>query len=109
MNFLKITNPHRKWYNIVIWWEIRRIPYNIMMYGVGILSFYIGFVTIPLIYLLIGLLLNVIYTFGWGMELIMRKRYSIKVRLNYPSYAYLSYVAFSSLLIIGFALFLMAK
>jgi hypothetical protein len=106
MNILKITNPNRKWYKIVIWWEIRRIPYNILMYGIGTLSFYISFVTIPLIYLLIGLLLNIIYTFGWIVELMIRKRISINARLNYPLRTYLSYIVFSTLLIVGFALFL---
>ena len=105
MNILKITNPDRKWYTIIVWWEIRRIPYNIIMYGVGMLSFYISFVTIPLVYLLIGLLLNIIYTFGWGIELIIKKRSSIKTRLKYAPYAYLSYITFSALLILGFAFF----
>lgn len=108
MTILKITNPNRKWYKIIIWWEIRRIPYNILMAGVGLLSFYIGFVTIPLVYLAIGCLLNVIYTFGWLIELIIKRGSSVNVRLNYPAYAYLSYIAFSSILILGFAVYLMA-
>jgi len=106
MNILKISNPQRKWYQVILWWEIRRIPYNIIMYLTGLLSFYICFVTIPLIYLLIGLLLNIIYTVGWIFELIFVNKFKEQKRLNYPMYAFISYLILSAFFILGFAVFL---
>lgn len=108
MNILKITNVNRKWWEIILWWEIRRIPYNIIMYFVGLLSFYICFVTIPLIYLIIGLALNVIYSFGWIIELIYIKRKEKESwKLKYPKYALITYLIFSIAFVLGFALYLL--
>jgi hypothetical protein len=69
MDVLKITSSNRKWHEIILWWEIRRVPYNIIIYIVGFLSSYISYVTIPIVYLMIGISLNVIYTLGWIIEL----------------------------------------
>ena len=100
MNILKITQAKRKWYEIIFWWEIRRIPYNIIMYFIGLLSFQIGYVTIPLIYFVIGLGLNILYTLGWIIELIFINRMKDKNRkVKYPQYAFLSYLIFSTLIV----------
>lgn len=108
MNILKITTTKRKWYEIILWWEIRRIPYNIIMYFIGLVSFYIGYVTIPLIYLLIGLGLNVIYTLGWVVELLFINRLKDKnKKINYPPYTFLSYLTFSALIVLGIATMLL--
>lgn len=70
MNILKITKTNRNWHEIILWWEIRRVPYNLFLYFAAVLSFYISYVTIPLIYLVIGFALNAIYTLGWIIELV---------------------------------------
>jgi hypothetical protein len=106
MNILKITNPNRKWHEIILWWEIRRLPYNAIMYLIGYLSFHIAFVTIPLVYLVIGLALNILYSFGWIIELIfINKGQNETWKLKYPKYAFVSYLILSSLLVIGVAIF----
>lgn len=51
------------------WWELNRIAYNILMLFVGFLSFFIGYVTIPVIYIFIGLSLNILFTASWIGEL----------------------------------------
>ncbi len=108
MNLFKIKTADRKWYEIILWWELRRIPYNVIMYFVGLLSFYICYVTIPLIYLLIGLGLNVIYTLFWMIELLAIKgKNNDRIKMNYPKYAFLAYFIFSVILVFGFALYLM--
>ena len=110
MNILKITNANRRWYEIIFWWEFRRIPYNIIMYFVGYLSFYIGFVTIPLVYLVIGLALNIIYTFGWIIELLFINRGQNENRkLKYPKFAFVSYLILSSLFVFGVAILLLIR
>lgn len=52
------------------WWELNRVVYNVYMLVIAFLSFFIGFVTIPLIYLLIGLSLNILFTISWIGELL---------------------------------------
>ena len=110
MNLLKIKSIDRKWWEIILWWEIRRIPYNLIMYFIGLLSFYICFVTIPLVYLVIGLLLNVIYTFGWIVELVYVNRQNNENRkFKYPKYAFITYLILSIMLVLGFAMFLLIR
>ena len=104
MDILRISKPNRKWYEIVIWWELRRIPYNIIMCFVGLTSFYVGHVTIPLVYILIGLLLNVGYTFCWIVELIFRSRIKEHNRIKYPKTSFISYLVISSAIIVGISL-----
>ena len=100
MNLIRITNAQRKWYEIILWWELRRIPYNIIMYFVGLLSFYISYMTIPLIYLLIGFLLNICYTGGWIYELMFVTQQSIEKRKHYPGHAFLTYLILSTFLVL---------
>jgi hypothetical protein len=67
---LKVDLEVRKWYHTIVWWELRRIPYNIMMACIGVLSLILGLVTTPLFYLLIGLGLNIYFTQGWMHEIL---------------------------------------
>ncbi len=110
MNLLKINRIDRKWWEIILWWEIRRIPYNIIMYFIGLLSFYICFVTIPLVYLVIGLFLNILYTLGWVVELIYINRQKNEIKkLNYPKYGFIIYLVLSILFVLGIAVFLLLR
>jgi hypothetical protein len=110
MNILKTTKTKRKWHEIVLWWEIRRIPYNIIMYFIGLLSFQIGYVTIPLAYLIVGFGLNVLYTLGWVIELLFINRLKKKDRrINYPKYAFISYLTFSTLVVFAIPILLLTR
>jgi hypothetical protein len=107
MNIVKITSLDRKWYEIILWWEVRRIVYNILMYFTGLLSFQIAFITIPLIYIVIGLALNVFYTFGWVLELMLSKGFSSsKVTGKFSRYAFFLYLIASMIFVLGLAIFL---
>lgn len=110
MKIFKLTKSERKWHEIILWWEIRRIPYNIIMYFIGLLSFQIGYVTIPLVYLIIGLGLNVLYTLGWIIELLVINRLDEKERkINYPKYALLFYLTFSTLIVFAIPILLLIR
>ena len=37
----------------IIWWEKQRIVYNLIMAVIGFASFFIGYMTIPLVYILV--------------------------------------------------------
>jgi hypothetical protein len=107
MNILKITQPVRPWYQIIIWWELRRIPFNIIMYFIGVASFYIGYITIPLLYIILGLLLNIGYTLGWIIELIVIKDLGNGPKMKYPSIAFFTILALSMLIVFGIPTLLM--
>jgi len=107
MDILRITKPNRTWYEIILWWESRRIPYNIVMYFIGLGSFYVGYVTITFVFLFIGFCLNVGYAFCWLIELTLLKRSNDMAKLRYPRIAFISYLAFSTMLVFGFAIFLL--
>jgi hypothetical protein len=110
MNIVRVTNTDRRWYEIILWWEIRRIPYNVVMSFVGYLSFYIGYVTIPLVYFVIGLALNIFYSFGWIIELLFINRGQNENRkLKYPKRAFVSYLILSSLFVFGIATLLLIR
>jgi hypothetical protein len=106
MDILRITKPDREWYEIIIWWELRRVPFNIIMYFIGLASFYIGYVTIPLLYLVIGLILNIGYAFCWIIELAVIKKHDATTKMKYPRIAFFSYLTISTAIVFGFALFL---
>ena len=108
MNIFWVSPANRKWYQIVLWWELRRIPYNIVMYFVGLASFNIAYVSIPLIYLFIGLLLNVFYTFGWIVELSVQNSLSGKSRAKFPAIYFILYVVASAVLVFAIAIWLLA-
>lgn len=104
MVLFSINLKERNWKQIIIWWEIRRILYNLLMFIAGILSMIICSVSIPVIYLFIGFGLNIIYTFGWIIEiLIIKNTKNESLQLNYPKYFYLSYIALSILFVFLFA------
>jgi hypothetical protein len=77
------------------------------MYFVGLLSFQIAFITIPLIYIVIGLALNVFYTFGWVLELMLSKGFtSNKITPRFSRYSFFLYIIASTMSILGLAIFL---
>ena len=110
MNFLKIDRLNRKWWETILWWEIRRIPYNLIMYFIGLLSFYICFVTIPLVYLVIGFLLNILYTLGWIVELLYVNRQKNEIKkMKYPKYGFIIYLISSIMFVLGISVFLLLR
>jgi len=108
MNLLSAKHPDRKWHEIILWWELRRIPYNVLMYLIGMLSFYIAYVTIPLVYVFIALVLNIFYTFGWLIELLfVRRQRKDIVKAKYPAISFLIILAISILFVFGFAFYIL--
>lgn len=100
----EINPKNKSTFSTILWWEIRRIPYNLIMIFAGYLSLYIAYATIPALYEIIGLALNVIYTFGWIIELLFindQNRYALA---KYPKNAFLIYVLISIILVFGFSL-----
>ena len=104
MNILKITKAKRKWHEIILWWEIRRIPYNIIMYFIGLASFYISYVTIPLVYVVIGLALNFFLTFGWIIELVIQKDLGKTNKMKFAGRSFMGYLVVSTMIVFGFAM-----
>ena len=76
----KHTETERKWYHVILWWELRRILYNIILLLSGIL----GILCLTLVVngagdfisglTIIGFVFtaNFFYTFGWIVELFIR-------------------------------------
>lgn len=73
------------------------------MYLVGMGSFYVGYVTIPLVYLIIALGLNLVYTLNWPLEMLIKNSLGKHNRIRYARFAFLAYLLLSSLIVFGIA------
>ena len=76
----------RPWWKVIVWWELRRIPVNILVGCVGFISLlgFFLFITLahelkpgedavePLVLLATPILFNIGYTAGWIAELFLR-------------------------------------
>jgi len=95
----------RKWYHIIGWWEIRRLPYNVIMVLTGYVSFYIAYITIPLIYIFIGLALNILYCLAWITDISITRRNNITgIHKNNSKKVFLTYLVLSMLVVFGVAI-----
>jgi len=104
MKLLTVGAEPRAWYQVILWWELRRIPYNLIMAAVGLLSMAIMAVSIPLIYVLMAVGLNVLYTGGWMVELLGRGLTKHPTwRTRFGPYAWLVYLILSALVPLGFS------
>lgn len=96
----RVPEGPRPWYKIVLWWELRRIPYNVIVGLTGAISggitlYYAGGLGNPiLVVLLYGLGANACYTAGWMTELIITKLLS-KDWSGYAAVTYASGLIFS--------------
>ncbi len=84
--FFENPPEHRPWWKVIAWWEIRRIPYNIIIGVVGFISLLLFFLFIhlahelkpgedaiePLALIFAPILMNFAYTAGWVIELLLR-------------------------------------
>jgi|SRR5258706_4827374 len=95
---------NNKWYLVVLWWELARIPFNLIIIFAGLLSFYIAYVTIPIVYEVIGFLLNCFFTLGWIIELAARKRRSKPEVRKFRIYFFFGYLLLCLLLVLSFSL-----
>ena len=84
--FLRVPDTERKWYDIIIWWEIRRVLYNLIIvpaslfwFGVFLLIIVLsagegedlGDPFLPVFFVILYCIAaNVFYTFGWISEII---------------------------------------
>jgi len=73
------------WLHVILWWEVRRIPYNLIVGLLGMISLLLFFFTIsarvlepgedaiePLALVATVIGMNVFYTAGWVVELCVR-------------------------------------
>ena len=83
----RVPQEPRRWYDVILWWELRRIPYNLIVGIVGMagIVLYIYIDTLPPqlppeqlqfeygpALLLRAMLGNFFYTGGWVCELVLR-------------------------------------
>lgn len=73
------------WLGIVAWWEIRRVPYNLIVGAIGIISLFLFFVFIslshelkpgedaiePMALFMAPIAVNICFTSGWIVELLL--------------------------------------
>lgn len=76
----------RSSWNIIFWWEIRRLLFNFVLVGAAALSLWIadiefftaemgsGDYFVSLVYFGYVVAVNFLYTLGWVMELLIRNR-----------------------------------
>jgi hypothetical protein len=79
-----VPDAPRRWYQIIIWWELRRVAYNAIVGIVGILSVFAFFALAslrpkhfedgpePFAILIFGFGANLCFTGGWMGELVAR-------------------------------------
>jgi hypothetical protein len=72
---------------VILWWEQRRLPYNVIVGGVGLISLLLFELAIsragavkpgddpvePVAVLATALAMNIAYTAGWVVEIVMRR------------------------------------
>jgi hypothetical protein len=85
------------------WWELRRLFYNFIMLVGGLISFQIAAVSIPLLYIIIGIILNVGYSIVWLIDLNFKKRR----RRNLSGLLFVLYLFLSIFFVVGFSLWLL--
>jgi hypothetical protein len=80
-----IPDGPRSWTGIIGWWELRRIPYNLIVGFLGLISLFFFFLFIhlahelepgedavePIALLAAPFIINIAYTFGWLGELFL--------------------------------------
>lgn len=110
------------WWAVVLWWELRRIPYTLIVGASGIICFFIGWglESLPpqwplpgehcclpdplaLAVIVFGFMANVCYTGGWVVELLVRAFSRLKA-LNFGPLAFKAGLAFSVLVTFGFVI-----
>lgn len=80
--FFRAPDEPRAWYAPILWWELRRIPYNAVVFVsmiLGLIGFaltvdgWVDFISPPIFpMLIIFFLSNLFYTGGWIVEVILR-------------------------------------
>ncbi len=93
LNKIFSTPPFKRpWYCVIFWWEIRRIPYNLIVGVCGFLSLLILAIADelppklsfeqrdlePLSFIFFAILANIFFTGGWLFEFIARKLWEEK-------------------------------
>ncbi len=96
--FFNVNESEKKWYKIILWWELRRSPYNLILLMLGLISLYVlsffpndgylrltagpgllvGFYTSILLF---GLGANLLFTLGWIVQLILKQFNHKTIRL----------------------------
>jgi len=81
-----VSDTQRSAFDVVLWWELRRIPYNLIIGSVGFISLIIFFLSIistgvlgpgedavePLAIIFAPIAINIFYCAGWVVENILR-------------------------------------
>jgi hypothetical protein len=70
----------------------------------GFISLKVAYISIPVFYIFFGIILNLIYTLGWVIEVTLLRKISELSRKIYRYSALISLAVLSLMLIFGFAI-----
>jgi len=70
---IEVIERGKAWYKVLAYWELRRVPYNLIMIFGGLVSMAILYANIPALYILIGVALNIGYSALWLIDLAIIK------------------------------------
>jgi hypothetical protein len=84
--FFAQQEPSVRWWRVILWWELRRIPFNVLIGVYGVMCLAIFFWGIlgsgilrpgedavePMALVAAPFAVNICYTFGWLVELVAR-------------------------------------
>ena len=82
----RLSDPARNALDVILWWEWRRIPYNVIVDSWGLMCLWLYSAAIqgsgnleagddaiePMALLVAPILVNLCYTIGWPVELLLR-------------------------------------
>ena len=97
---MRVPDGNRTWFSVILWWELRRVPYNLLMlivatFPLAVLALIL--VTNPLppdedignpfiSIILFALGANLAYTLGWMAELLSRRIWKEESRTLGPKF-----------------------
>lgn len=105
---MKILDRKREFTNLetISWWEVLRILFNIALLIILFASFYISYINIPLVYIIILINVNLLFTLGETFDLFFLKRITnMKFKRLFPKYFILTYFSICTIYILQIAIF----
>lgn len=69
ISFITSNSNYSNWFMKILWWEIMRIPFNLITILILLVGIYISHITILFLYIILLMILNIIFCLTWMIEI----------------------------------------
>ena len=100
VTFMLSQSHYSSWWLKIIWWEVIRVPFNVLIVLFILIGSAVAHINIPFLYVILWILINCLYCLTWFIEILDRpERKGVQTLIKYRASSFKHIILFGMFII----------